>query len=67
MHQWLSAFLGTILIRVIAGGATLTGMKFLVEGLYVFAGFILVPFGAYLAWQVWEASKTDHLVTAEDL
>lgn len=67
MHQWLSAFLGTILIRVITGGAVLTGMKLAWEGLYLFAAVVLVPLLVFLVWQAWETFQTDHLVTAEDL
>lgn len=53
MGDWLGPILGAILIRVAIGGAVLTGMKFLWEGLLLFAAFILVPLVIFLVWEAW--------------
>ncbi len=54
MSGWFNAFLGTILIRVSIGGTVLTGMKFLWDGSYVIAAFVLIPLALYGVWEMWE-------------
>jgi len=48
--DWFSAFVGTLLIRMMVGGSTLLGMFYLWHGYYVFAAGLLVPLLGIATW-----------------
>lgn len=53
--DWLSATLGVLFLRVTVGGAVVLVMYYLTEGLYMFAGGLLIPLAAVAVWMVADA------------
>ena len=47
--DWLSAFMGTLLIRTILGGSALLGFTYIWHGYYLLAAGVLVPLAGALA------------------
>lgn len=56
--DWLSVFLGSLLINTMVGGSALLGVFYLWIGYYAFAAGILLPLVGIMAWMAMDVRSS---------